>query len=207
MPGGVTVVEEVDEAGVVALEPNLCQATKVIRRMGDLGLWDGLRSSMHVRRRAGSYEAVDIVLFWVAFFASGEGKSLKKFAKKTEGVLGQGLAALVGRLRWMVQSGVSRALSSVCDESLEEFVEVIRGMWPRAVALQKLAAFGYRDAFDRSWDVAHYDGSVVPVRRRQLPTGDDLPAPRRRSDSIAAKGYGGRKRAVALRQGTGNLAG
>lgn len=201
MPGRLQVVEETVEVEVVPLERRLVRAVKVIRRAEELGIWDRLRSSVHLRRRASSYEAVDVTLFLVACFASGYGDNLKGFAKETASS-GRGLAALAGRDRWMIQSGVSRALSAVCDECLKELIEVTRGMWPQALALQNLQALGHRDAFDRPWQVFHYDGSVVPVRQRQLPKGNGLPAPRRSSEAIAARGYPGRKRAEAVVQRT-----
>ncbi|MFH0981612.1 MAG: hypothetical protein V2A79_08745 [Planctomycetota bacterium] len=201
MPDGVQIVEETVEVEVVPLERRLCQAVQVIRRTEGLGFWDDVRNGVHLRRHAGSYEASDLILFLMACFASGSGDNIKGFAKETADS-GPGLAALVGRNRWMGQSSVSRALSAVCDDSLQELVEVMRGMWPRASALQKLSALGHRDAFDQSWQVFHYDGSVVPVRQRQLPRGDDLPTPKRRSEVIAARGYPGRKRAEAIVQRT-----
>ncbi len=201
MPCGVRFVEEAVDVEVVPLAQKLCQAASVIRRLQGLGLWSGLRCDVHLRRRAGSYEALDLVLFLVACFASGSGENFKDFAEETAST-GRGLAALIGRDRWMGQSALSRALLAVCDESLQELVAVLRGLWPQALALHKLSALGYRDAFDRPWQVFHYDGSVVPVRQRQLPQGDDLPAPRRSSEAIAARGYPGRKRAEAVVQRT-----
>lgn len=200
MTDEVRVVEEDVKVEAVPLNPGLCQATKVIRRLAELGFWKSLRSRVHLRRRACPYQALDLILFVVSYFASGHGKGFKKFALETAGETGRGLAGLVGRLDWMVQSGVSRALKAVCDACLQELVEVMREIWPKALELQKLSALGYRDAFDHLWQVIHYDGSVLPVRQRQLPKGDDLPAPRRFSRSIAAGGYPGRKRAEAVVQ-------
>jgi hypothetical protein len=201
MPCGVRIVEEAVEVDVVPLEQRLSRAVKVIRRLEGLCLWHELRCGVHLRRRAGSYEALDLVLFLAACFSSGSGDDFKDFAKETASN-GRELAALIGRDRWMGQSAVSRALSAVCDECLEELAAVMRGLWPQALALHSLSALGHRDAFDRPWQVFHYDGSVVPVRQRQLPQGDDMPAPRRSSATIAARGYPGRKRAEAVVQRT-----
>ena len=90
MTDEVRVVEEDVQVEAVPLEPGLCQATKVIRRLKELGFWKRLRSSVHLRRRAGSYEALDLVLFLVAYFASGSGKA---FSRATTLGFGDGTGA------------------------------------------------------------------------------------------------------------------
>jgi hypothetical protein len=203
MPERVVVVEDVVDVEAVPIDKELLGTVRVIRKLASLGLWDWLRQNAHLRRRASSYEVVDLVLFLVAYFAgSNHQGGFSGFAKRTEGSVGQRLAALAGRRRWMVQSGVSRALSAVCEESLEELTPVLTWLWTKAISLHNLMSLGHQDAFGMPWLAFHFDGTVVPVRRRQLPEGDDLPKARRRSIKVAAPGHTGRKRGEAVTQRT-----
>lgn len=199
MSGRIVVVEREEQVGSLPWPEWAQRARVVLVELAGLGLWQGLSDLVHLRRRAGSYEMVDLFLFCVAYFASGQKPGFKKFAAEAAR-FGDGLAAAAGRMRFMGQSAVSRALSSVCDSSLRELGEALRGVLQGLPVPEALAELGHRDAFGRPWAVFHHDSSNVGCRERQLPTGDDLPEARRRTPKLAQPGYPGRKRWSGLAQ-------
>jgi hypothetical protein len=201
MPEQVVVVEDEVQVDAIPIERELRGSVRVIRSLTSLGLWDRLRERVHIPRRSGVYEFVDVVLFIVAYFANSKHDGgFTDFAARTAGEIGRGLGALAGRMEWMVQSGVSRGLSAVTEECVQGLMQVLQWLWPKAMALHDLMGLGHRDAFGRPWIAIHFDGTVIAERQRQLPKHPNLPKARRRSKKHAAPGHTGRKRGEVVTQ-------
>ena len=60
-------------------------------------------------------------------------------------------------------------------------------------------AVRHYDALGQGWHVLDYDPTSTVLRQRALPTGGDLPEPRRRAEGFAEPGYPGRSIASATR--------
>lgn len=198
------VHEEQDLAAQVQQQRQAGQPVDLPSNYSEFALWvDFLRESgalaslreLLLARRAGSYELVDLVAFLSCFFsASTSTTCISDFAKQSA-LYGHELAAFVDRKSWMKQASVSRALESVDEQCAREGARVVLESSGRIVTGSPLcAATGYRDGQGRRWQVLHWDTSCEGVRKRALPHDDDLAPPRRNAESLAKRGYGGRKR-------------
>jgi hypothetical protein len=145
-----------------------------------------------VQRRDG-YSSLDVLLFLVSYFCSGEKIGLRAFSRKCSRY-GRQLAAVGGRRRWPGQSSVSRFLSSVTDEQIDEIETWLLNEAVNAAVVEDHWSALYRDTHGEQWHVFDYDPTVTTLRARALPTGEDLPEPYRRASEMAAAGYPGRKR-------------
>jgi hypothetical protein len=145
-----------------------------------------------VQRRDG-YSSLDVLLFLLAYFCSGQKVGLRPFSRMCSGYERQ-LAAVGGRRCWPDQVSISRFLSSVSDEQLDELESWFLNEAVGGDLIEKHWSVICRDTHGEAWHVFDYDPTVTTLRIRALPEAEALPEPRRRAFEMAASGYPGRKR-------------
>ena len=163
-----------------------------LRQRGDL---EKVGRLLRVSRQGG-YCGLDVFVFLLGMFCwprpDRRTRAVKAFGAATS-FCGRGLAAVAGRRNWPGQSAVSRFLSVVpADEMLLDFGAdvLIQGAEP----LLRHPDAQHYDTLGAAWHVLDFDPTVIAVRERALPEGEDLPPPTRRTEFVCAPGYTGRKR-------------
>ena len=152
--------------------------------------------------RGSGYTGIDVLMFLVAYFASGQGCGIKVFSEKTE-PYGRKVAAAAGRKNWPTQASISRALGSVSEEAAADVARLLLLHDSACPELESHESVVYRDTEGGIWHVFHHDAKVKALRHRALPERDDLPPAKRRSAEMAAPGHAGRKRGnVQITRGT-----
>jgi hypothetical protein len=144
-------------------------------------------------RRQGGFCGLDVWLFLWLYFSSGLTCGLRKFWKVL-GPVSRLVGPVMGRKKLPSPASVSRALDSVEHELLRP-----RASWLLAgvAGIDELLGHPVVQSYDANgegWHVFDVDPTVTTLRHRALPSGEDLPAPRRRSEHTGAPGYSGRKR-------------
>lgn len=170
-------------------------ATEFVVLAADLeerGILSELDDRLRVSRRDG-YCSLDVFLFLLAYFSSSLRIGLRAFAKRCAPHASK-LAAVGGRRVWPSSSSVSRFLSSVTSEQVNEFGAWLLGAAVAAGQIESHPSIVCRDTQGEAWHAFDYDPTITTLRHRALPTDDDLPEPQRRSSEMAASGYRGRKR-------------
>ncbi len=132
-------------------------------------------------------------LLLLVFFTTGAAKGIRAFWDVLRPHVLQ-LAAVAGRRRLPSPASVSRALDSVEPELLREASSWLLSEVGGIDDVLRHPVVQTRDARGRNWHVFDLDPTVTTLRHRALPTGDDLPEPRRRSEDTGAAGHKGRKR-------------
>ncbi len=167
----------------------------LIRVLRDRGWLARIAELLRVKRQGG-YVGLDIFLFLQALMVwprpDRRTRAIKAFDSACSFCRSQ-LAAVGGRRKWPGQRAVSRFLSAVPAglPLLTAGAEMLRmGVAP----LVSHPDAQSRDTHGQSWHVLDFDPTVLAIRQRALPEGEDLPAPDRRVSAIAAPGYSGRKR-------------
>ena len=145
-----------------------------------------------VQRRDG-YSSVDILLFLLAYFCSGQKIGLRPFSRLCS-EYGSRMAAVGGRRYWPGSASISRFLSSLRDEDIDELEIWILNEAVNAEQLEQHSSIVYRDTQGDEWHVFDFDPTITTLRSRALPVGEDLPEPRRLASNMASPGYPGRKR-------------
>jgi len=156
------------------------------------GVLQEISARLQVARRDG-YSGLDIVLFLLLYFASSCRCGLRSFSDRCRPHARE-LAAVAGRQSWPTQASVSRFLSDLDAEQVGVFGDWLLGAGCHARVLEQSTAIVHRDACGHAWHVFDYDPTVETLRQRALPQSDEEPVPQRRSATLAAPGYPGRKR-------------
>lgn len=156
------------------------------------GMLESLTSRVQIRRQGG-FVGIDVLLFLLLFFSSRCGMGRKAFWADLRPHQQQ-LAALAGRQNLPSATSVSRALDAACPETLRPLYPWLLFEVAGAQQVLRHPSVLTRDATGEGWHVFDYDGTRHVLRHRALPTGQDLPSGTRRSETIAAPGYRGRKR-------------
>jgi hypothetical protein len=146
--------------------------------------------------RQGGYVGIDVFVFLVALFSwtrpDRRARAIKAFDSASS-FCRRGLAAIAGRRQWPGQSAVSRFLSAV--PAGEMLLEAGAHMLAYGTdALLRHPDAHYRDTLGQAWHVLDFDPTVIALRQRGLPEGEDLPPASRRVLPMATPGYTGRKR-------------
>ncbi len=144
-------------------------------------------------RREGGYAGIDVFVFLAYYFASRLPVGLKKFWYRARQHKVK-LAAVAGRKSLGSSTAMSRALGDVEHELLRPQVGWLLTEAVGVEPVLRHPAVQHSDALGQGWHVLDYDPTVTALRQRALPTGEDLPEPRRRTDGFAKPGYPGRKR-------------
>jgi hypothetical protein len=144
-------------------------------------------------RREGGYAGIDVFLFLLYFFTSRLGIGIKTFWGRTRGH-NVALAALAGRRNLASSTAMARALDAVDPESMRPLYPWLLFDVAGGEAVVRHPSVRSRDATGKDWHIFDFDGTVHAIRHRALPEGDDLPEGHRRSGSMSAPGYPGRKR-------------
>ncbi len=154
--------------------------------------WDEIASKLQVQREGG-FVGIDVVLFLLLFFATGNHRSLKRFGQWTVPFRTE-LAALGGRKALATPSSVSRFLGAVEFADARALTQwLLLDACDASAVLQHPAAAAY-DTHGQPWHLFDWDGTSTSFRHRALPNGCDLPPPVRRSAQTGTPGYTGRKR-------------
>ena len=144
-------------------------------------------------RRSDAADMTSILLFLVAFFCYG-GKGGLRGCSEHIGRWRTRLAAVAGRKTLPSSSAVSRTLAALAPEQVQSLQRALL-----ADSLSNSLLPGHRlavwsDAWGQAWCVVDLDPTVLAVRQRALPEGEDLPQAHRRAEGFAAPGYPGRHR-------------
>jgi hypothetical protein len=98
---------------------------------------------------------------------------------------------------------MSRILAAVDTETAQTFGRWLLRQAPTIATVLQHPSVLTRDAMGEGWHVFDWDPTVTTLRHRALPTIEGTPNARRRSASLAAPGYPGRKRGdVQFSRGT-----
>ena len=165
------------------------------------GLWGPLTERLKIQREGG-YPGIDAFVFLIYLFTSGLSLGVKEFSERARKYQGQ-LAVVGERARLPTQASMSRILAAVSPEMLKEF-----GPWLLREAAGTRAVLNHpsvltRDAEGAGWHVFDWDPTITTLRHRALPAFENMPQAHRRSESLAAPGYPGRKRGeVQFSRGT-----
>ena len=159
------------------------------------GLWEEAEDRLKVQREGG-YVGVDALLFLIYYFASGLRVGVKEFSDRAREQQGR-LAAVVGRRRLPTQASMSRLLTAVESKTARSFGNWLLRQAPGIATVLQHPSVLTRDALGEGWHVFDWDPTVTTLRHRALPELEGTPEARRRSTSIAAPGYPGRKRGDA----------
>ena len=179
----------------------LAEAVLVGQYWQSSGLLEHLNKRVKVNRgRMGQYEVCDFVLVMLAYAVSGL-PSLAEFYRELVEPFKSVLMAVWGRKRCPVASTLSRFLTDVDEETVEQLRELFEEDLHRGMA-PELKQLGLTDRTAQRWMVFDVDGTVKAVRHRVLLSEKSHPPLRRRSRNACAPGYGGRKRGQAIRNRT-----
>jgi hypothetical protein len=153
-------------------------------------------------RRQGGYSALDVWVLLLVFFTTGASRGVRALWEVLH-PHAEELAAVAGRRRLPSPASLSRALDAVEVELLRgSSTWLLAGVSEVDEVLRHPAVQTY-DARGDGWHVFDIDPTVTTLRHRALPTSEDLPEPRRRSEDTGAPGYSGRKRGdIQLRRVT-----
>lgn len=149
---------------------------------------------LRVKRRGGAGTA-GMAAFLLAFFVARAEGGLRGFwtsFRKSSVVLG-GMAGLR-------KLPSSTALSRFLQTSIDMAAVSSFGAWLLGDALDARPIVHHPgasvvDGVGERWHFLDFDPSITAFRQRALPEGEDLPDPERLSETYAAPGYPGRKRA------------
>lgn len=165
----------------------------VLRKRGWLTI---ISDALRVQREGG-YVGLDAFLYLLGMFCwarpDRRKRSIKAFSEACS--FSRGLLAAVGdRLHWPTQSAISRLLCAVpVGAMLKEAGAKMLSLGVESLISHPDAQC--RDATGEGWHIADGDITVLGVRERGLPEGEDLPpAQRRVGPDLAGPGYGGRHR-------------
>ena len=170
-----------------------------VQKLFENGCLKKLEEQFQVYRKAGGFVGIDVALFFIFFFCSKSIQSLKIFGELSKPFRKE-MAALGGRKNLPTPAAISRFLSVVGD------IECEGSDWSRWLlleaceakeALTHKAACTY-DTHGQAWHFFDWDGTNTTLRRRALPSAEDLPEPKRRSETLAKPGYTARKRGEVL---------
>ena len=142
--------------------------------------------------RQGGYAGLDMFLFLLYFFCSGE-SGIRPFWRSACGFSEQ-LAAFAGRTKLPSPAAMSRAFKSVRVEDIRPLATWLLTEAAGAGEVLRHPSVLTRDARGQAWHVFHFDPTVTAIHQRPLPEGTDLPEPRRRAEEMSAPGFRGRKR-------------
>jgi hypothetical protein len=176
------------------------ECTLIVAHLQQRGVLDTLSTQVRLSRgRAGTYEALDMVLLLLAYALSGE-PSLHAFYDRLA-PCHDALAALLHRQRLPHRATLSRFLHAVDPAFLTALRQVLAADL-HAHGLRGDALGGLQDPQGQRWLVFDVDGTRHAARQRAVPMSADLPPPRRRLSALCAPGYTGRQRGEVVRTRT-----
>lgn len=180
---------QTDEARIPDI---LTEGATLLMDLSRRGIIDAVGKRVRIRRQGG-YPGLNVWLLLLIYFTTGSGGGVKKFWEKF-GCHMSLLAALAGHSSLPSPSSVSRALDSTESDLIrKESNWLLSGVSEIDDVLCHPVVQSY-DACGDGWHVFDLDPTVTTLHHRSLPTGEDLPEPRRRSEDTGAPGYSGRKR-------------
>lgn len=169
------------------------------------GQWEEAVERLRIQREGG-YAGIDALMFLLYYFASGLRVGVKEFSDRAR-ECHRRLAAVGGRQRLPTQASMSRILAAVDLETAQVFGRWLLRQAPAIATVLQHPSVLTRDAIGGAWHVFDWDPTVTTLRHRALPAFEGTPDARRRSESLAAPGYSGRKRGdVQFSRGTLQLA-
>lgn len=148
-------------------------------------------------RRSDAADMPAIILFLLAFFCCGGKGGLRGFGEHV-GRWRPRLGAMAGRKTLPSSSAVSRGLAALTAEQAQTLQCTLLSASLADSVLPGHQLAVWRDALGQAWCVVDLDPTVLALRQRALPEGEDLPQPRRRADDLAAPGYSGRHRGEVI---------
>jgi len=170
----------------------LVEGAAMVVSLAECGVLDAVGQRLRIRRQGG-YCGLDIWLVLLLFFSTGASRGVRLFWERLR-PHARHIAALAGRRLLPAPASLSRALESVEFELLRpQAAWLLAGVTQIDEMLRHPAMQTY-DALGQGWHVFDLDPTVTTLRQRALPSGEDLPEPRRRSEDTARAGYSGRKR-------------
>ena len=143
-------------------------------------------------QREGGYVGLDVLLFFLFFFASGLSIGIKEFGRRTKSYRRE-LGALGGRIQLPTPPSVSRFLGSVEEADSRKIGSWLLVQGAGAREILQHPSTSYRDTLGDAWHFFDWDPTSTVLRQRGLPVMDELPEGKRRAKEFK-KGYPGRKR-------------
>ncbi len=140
------------------------------------------------------FPVLDLVVFFLTLACGYSNGGIRGFRTKIKGCAVR-LAAIAGRASLPTSASVSRALHAadrIAD--LDSQIAWLLSAGAEVQTLVRSALVQTRDAFGSAWTVLDFDPSVIALRQRALPEGEDVPEPQRRAAPMCAPGYSGRHR-------------
>lgn len=142
------------------------------------------------------FQFADLCVFFLIFTAAQTKGGIRGFREhlKIKGYADR-LAAMFLRDALQTSSSVSRALNAADRiPDLDQKVAWLLSHGADVHSLLGQPVARHRDAVGTGWMVFDFDPSIIALRQRALPEGDDLPAVRRTAKRLCGKGYPGRHR-------------
>jgi hypothetical protein len=183
----VTAIQRQDSE---RLPDALTEGALLIQGLSDTGMLDEVGERLKVRREGG-YHGLDVVLFFILMLTA-RFSSVKEFGDFTRPHRRQ-LGALASRRTLPSPSSVSRFLSAVREDTVDEFMPWLFLEGSGALEVLKHPAVLMRDGMGQGWHVFDLDPTVSAVRRREGTHGEEYPEEQPRSHEFEP-GYPGRKR-------------
>ena len=172
---------------------SLTEAAALLIQLPRQGALKAVGERLRIRRQGG-YCALDVWLHLLVYFTTGARVGVRKCREELMRPCAKLLAALAGRLKLASPASLSRALDAVELDLLRPVAGWLLADVAKIDDMLRPSTMYTYDALGRGWHVFDLDPTVTTLRQRALPTGEDLPEPRRRSADTGARGYSGRKR-------------
>lgn len=189
MPLSVDVVTR-PVRNTAEIAPALVPGVRLLAEFRRNGVLERI-GGFHLNRRSGAYDVLSVVALGVVFLLAGADRGLQSFCRGFSRELGR-IARLAGLRRLPSAGALSRALSSVDRNTAEGVADTLLLGAPDMADVLGHPAVVHRDRHGDPWHVIDFDPTITAFRRRDLPSGEDLPAATRRAQGVP--GYTGQKR-------------
>lgn len=166
----------------------------IVEMLRENNILEEFCKSFQVERKAGSYQGIDAWLLLTLTFTASNSGGINGISKKTEKYT-EKLGALAGRRRIMTQQSFSRFTKAIKHRHMtEDFAYWLLVRASRALEVMNNSFCSVYDTEGKEWRFYDFDGTLVTVRQRALPTFEDMPAPERLKEELVAPGHSGKKR-------------
>jgi hypothetical protein len=168
----------------------LTRGVRVVAEFRRIKQIDRIRR-FHLNRRSHAANIVSIFVFAIIYFLADVRSGLQDFCRDFAKDLRR-IAPVAGLSKLASAGALSGALSAVDRGTSEAVADELLQNSPGAMDLLGQPAVLYCDSQGERWHVIDFDPTVTAFRLRDLPAGEDLAPPVRRSPGVP--GYTGQKR-------------
>ncbi len=179
------------KTGLGPLPDWLNEGASVLLWLSEQGVLERLEALVRINRTG--YAGFDVFLTFVVYFATHQSCGIREFCGKVRRWRRE-LAALVGRRLVPSSASISRALKSAEFSLVRSGVLELLTSCAGTGRLLEWKTCQTWDTQGQQYHVFDFDHTSEGVLQRALPTGEALPAAKRRGERYAVAGYLGRKR-------------